>query len=66
MKKDMTIEQILQQLDEKMAWFHSEDFRLEEAKERFVELKRLADQAETMLNEMKNEIEVISQDFSEK
>lgn len=66
MKKDMTIEQILQQLDEKMAWFHGEDFRLEEAKERFVELKRLADQAETMLNEMKNEIEVISQDFSEK
>ena len=62
----MTIEQILQQLDEKMAWFHGEDFRLEEAKERFVELKRLADQAETMLNEMKNEIEVISQDFSEK
>ena len=66
MKKDMTIEQILQQLDEKMAWFHGEDFRLEEAKERFVELKRLADQAETVLNEMKNEIEVISQDFSEK
>ena len=66
MKKDMTIEQILQQLDEKMAWFHGEDFRLEEAKERFVELKRLADQSETMLNEMKNEIEVISQDFSEK
>ena len=66
MKKDMTIEQILQQVDEKMAWFHGEDFRLEEAKERFVELKRLADQAETMLNEMKNEIEVISQDFSEK
>ena len=66
MKKDMTIEQILQQLDEKMAWFHGEDFRLEEAKERFVELKRLADRAETMLNEMKNEIEVISQDFSEK
>ena len=66
MKKDLTVEQILQQLDEKMAWFHGEDFRLEEAKERFVELKRLADQAETMLNEMKNEIEVISQDFSEK
>ena len=66
MKKDMTIEQILQQVEEKMAWFHSEDCRLEEAKERFVELKRLADQAETMLNEMKNEIEVISQDFSEK
>lgn len=39
MKNDVSIEKILQELDEKMAWFHGDDFRLEEAKERFAELK---------------------------
>ena len=32
MKNDVSIEKILQELDEKMAWFHGDDFRLEEAK----------------------------------
>ena len=48
-----------------MAWFHGDDFRLEEAKERFAELKKLAERAETALEMMQHDIEVLTQDFSE-
>jgi exonuclease VII small subunit len=65
MKNDVSIEKILQELDEKMAWFHGDDFRLEEAKERFAELKKLAERAETALETMQHDIEVLTQDFSE-
>ena len=65
MKNDVSIEKILQELDEKMAWFHGDDFRLEEAKERFAELKKLAERAETALEMMQHDIEVLTQDFSE-
>lgn len=65
MKNDVSIEQLLQELDEKMAWFHGDDFRLEEAKERFAELKKLAERAETALEMMQHDIEVLTQDFSE-
>ena len=65
MKNDVSIEKLLQELDEKMAWFHGDDFRLEEAKERFAELKKLAERAETALEMMQHDIEVLTQDFSE-
>ena len=56
---------MLRELEAKMAWFHSEEFRLEEAKERFIEVKKLSDQTEAALEDMQNEIEVLAQDFSE-
>ena len=65
MKNDVSIEKLLQELDEKMAWFHGDDFRLEEAKERFAELKKLAERAKTALETMQHDIEVLTQDFSE-
>ena len=65
MRSDISIEKMLRELEAKMAWFHSEEFRLEEAKERFIEVKKLSDQTETALEDMQNEIEVLAQDFSE-
>ena len=65
MKNDVSIEKLLQEVDEQMAWFHGDDFRLEEAKERFAELKKLAERAETALETMQHDIEVLTQDFSE-
>ena len=44
-----------------MAWFHSDEFRLEEARERFLAVKKLAEQAEERLLNMKNEIELLSE-----
>ncbi len=64
MKNDMTIEEMMTELNAQMAWFHGDDFKLEEAKERFVRARQLANDIETVLAEMKNEIEVLGKDFS--
>lgn len=65
MKDDLTISQMMAQLDQQIAWFNSEEFQLEEAKERFLALNELAKEIEYRLRDMKNEIEVLAKDFSE-
>ena len=45
-------------------WFYSDDFKLEEAGERYKKLTDLAKEIENDLNGMKNEINVIAKDFS--
>ena len=45
-------------------WFYSDDFKLEEASEKYKELTNLAKEIEKDLAEMKNEINVIAEDFS--
>ena len=45
-------------------WFYSDDFKLEEASERYKALTLLAKEIEVDLNEMKNEINVLAEDFS--
>ncbi len=64
MKNDMTIEEMMTELDAQMAWFHGDDFKLEEAKERFLRARQLVNDIEAILSEMKNEIEVLREDFS--
>lgn len=54
----------IKDLEEGVNWFYSEDFKLEEASKRYKELTELAKEIETGLDEMKNEIEVIAEDFS--
>ena len=54
----------ISKLREGMAWFDSEDFKLEEASVRYKELAGLAKEVESDLNELKNEIEVVAEDFS--
>ena len=65
MKDDLTINQMMAQLDRQIAWFNSEEFQLEEAKERFLALSELTKEIEHRLRDMKNEIEVLAKDFSE-
>ena len=45
-------------------WFYSDDFKLEEASEKYKVLTKLAKEIEKDLEEMKNEINVIAEDFS--
>ena len=52
MQNEPTINELLEQLDKEMAWFHSDEFRLEEARERFLAVKKLAEQAEERLLNM--------------
>ena len=63
MTNDKTIEQLMAEIDERVAWFQSDDFILDEAKERFLEVKQLAERIEKALTEMKNEIEMLEKDL---
>lgn len=45
-------------------WFYSDDFKLEEASEKYKVLTDLAKEIEKDLAEMKNEINVIAENFS--
>lgn len=63
MTNDKTIEQLMAEIDERVAWFQGDDFILDEAKERFLEVKQLAERIEKALTEMKNEIETLEKDL---
>ena len=52
------------ELDKKVEWFYSDDFKLEEAVEKYKEAAKLAKDVEKDLNELKNEIEILGEDFS--
>jgi exodeoxyribonuclease VII small subunit len=62
-KHNETIEERLQQLDEKVRWFEGDDFELEQAVERFKEAEALAVAIEKDLTSLKNEIVVLKQSF---
>ena len=52
------------ELDKKVEWFYSDEFKLEEAVENYREVVGLAKEIEKDLTELKNEIEVLAEDFS--
>jgi exonuclease VII small subunit len=62
-KHNETLEERLQQLDEKLRWFEGDDFELEQAFERFKEADALASAIEKDLATLKNEIVVLKQSF---
>lgn len=64
MNDEMTIEQLLAAIEEKVAWFHSDEFTLDAAKDKFTEVKALAEEAQSRLMKMQNEVEVLAKDFS--
>ena len=60
----MTINEKIAELDKKVEWFYSDEFDLGSAVENYKEAVKLAQEIEKDLTELKNEIEVIDQDFS--
>lgn len=64
MSEKKTINQKIETLDKQVEWFYSDDFKLEEATDKYKEAVKLAKEIEKDLNELKNEIEVLSEDFS--
>lgn len=64
MAEKMNISQKIEKLKADMNWFYSEEFKLEEASERYKGLKKLAEEIQKDLSELKNEIQVIAEDFS--
>ncbi len=64
MNNDMTIEQMVAELNERIAWFQGDDFNLDEAKQRFIEARELSKKITATLEDMRHDIEVLSEDFN--
>lgn len=64
MNNDMTIEQMMTELNERIAWFQGDDFNLDEAKQRFIEAIELSKKITATLEDMRHDIEVLSEDFN--
>lgn len=64
MNNDMTIEQMMAELNERIAWFQGDDFNLDEAKQRFIEARELSKKITATLEDMRQDIEVLSEDFN--
>lgn len=60
----LNLNQKIANLDQKVDWFYSEDFTLEKAVDNYKDALKLAKEIEKDLTNLKNEIEVLSQDFS--
>lgn len=61
---EKTIEQMMVELNERIAWFQGDDFNLDEAKQRFIEARQLAKDITAALDDMQHDITVLSEDFS--
>ncbi|MDO4611545.1 MAG: hypothetical protein Q4B34_01655 [Candidatus Saccharibacteria bacterium] len=64
MKDNKSLSEKIAELDKKTEWFYSDDFKLEEASENYKEAAKLAKEIENDLLNLKNEIEVLAEDFS--
>lgn len=64
MTKNTSLNQKISELDKKVDWFYSDDFKLEEAVMKYKEAVGLAKEIEKDLAELKNEIEVLTEDFT--
>ena len=60
----LSLNQKIEQLDNQVEWFYSDDFKLDEATDKYKQAVTLAKEIEKDLAELKNEIEVLSEDFS--
>ena len=59
-----TLNQKITELDDKVEWFYSDEFKLEEAVTRYKDAAKLAKEIEKDLDNLKNEVEVLTKDFS--
>ena len=64
MNNDMTIEQMMDELNERIAWFQGDDFNLDKAKQRFIEARELSKKITATLEDMRHDVEVLSEDFN--
>ena len=63
-EEKLNLNQKIEKLDGEVEWFYSDDFKLEEATAKYKEAVALAKEIEKDLEGLKNEIEVLAEDFS--
>lgn len=64
MAEKQSLNQKIEKLDGQVEWFYSDEFKLEEAVGKYKEAVGLTKEIEKDLENLKNEIEVLSEDFS--
>lgn len=64
MAEKLSLNQKIAKLDAQVEWFYSDEFKLEEAVSKYKGAVELAKEIEKDLGELKNEIEVLAEDFS--
>lgn len=64
MTEKMSLNNKIERLDAEVEWFYSDEFKLDEAMDKYRQATKLAKDIEKDLNKLKNEIEVLSEDFS--
>ena len=63
-KPKITLNEKIEKLDKEVEWFYSEDFKLEEATDKYKAAIKIAQDIEKDLCNLRNEIEVLTADFS--
>ena len=64
MSATKSLNQKFEELEKAKEWFYSDEFNLDEATSKYKETIKLAKEIEKDLAELKNEIEVLAEDFS--
>lgn len=64
MSEKETINEKMTKLNKNIEWFYGDDFSLDEATSKFKDSISLVNEIESDLNNLKNEIEVLAEDFS--
>lgn len=64
MTEKRSINQKIDELNQKVDWFYSDEFCLDEATAKYKEASKLAKEIEADLDNLKNEISVIQKDFT--
>lgn len=64
MVEKLSLNQKIEKLDTEVEWFYSDDFKLDDAIDKYKSATKLAKEIEKDLKELKNEIEILSEDFS--
>ena len=59
-----TISEKIDDLKNGVEWFYSDEFKLEEASEKYKDMTTLAKEIQKDLENLKNDIKVIEEDFS--
>lgn len=66
MNKELSLNQKIEKLDAEVEWFYSDEFKLEDAVEKYKGAAELANSIKDDLEKLKNEIQVLGEDFSKK
>ena len=64
MSEKKTISQKIEELDKRTEWFYSDDFNLDEAVKKYQEAIGIAKELQKDLNNLQNEVEILTEDFS--